>query len=128
MSLFITSLNSGSNGNCYYVGTEHEAVLIDAGLSCRQTETRMERLGLLLQTVKAIFVSHGHSDHISGIARLAKKCWLPVYITPDTLQKLWLLMACFRFAHCVVMSKSGLVNSALQLSINCTTHSIPMVF
>ena len=87
MPLFITSLNSGSNGNCYYVGNEREAVLIDAGISCRETETRMQRLGLSLQTVKAIFVSHEHSDHISGIPVLAKKYQLPVFITPRTLQK-----------------------------------------
>lgn len=86
MPLFITSLNSGSNGNCYYVGNEREAVLIDAGISCRETETRMQRLGLSLQTVKAIFVSHEHSDHISGIPVLAKKYQLPVFITPRTLQ------------------------------------------
>ena len=95
MSLFITSLNSGSNGNCYYVGNTHEAVLIDAGLSCRQTETRMERLGLSLRTVKAIFVSHEHSDHIKGIVQLAKKYQLPVYITPGTLQKSRLPTASF---------------------------------
>ena len=86
MSLFITSLNSGSNGNCYYVGNEQEAVLIDAGISCRETERRMERLGLSLEKVKAIFVSHEHSDHISGIPVLAKKYQLPVFITPGTLQ------------------------------------------
>ena len=50
MSLFITSLNSGSNGNCYYIGNEHEAVLIDAGISCRETERRMKRLGLSIST------------------------------------------------------------------------------
>lgn len=46
MSLQITSLNSGSNGNCYYIGNATEAVLIDAGISCRETERRMKRLGL----------------------------------------------------------------------------------
>jgi phosphoribosyl 1,2-cyclic phosphodiesterase len=85
MSLFIASLNSGSNGNCYYVGNEHEAVLIDAGISCRETERRMLRLGLSMRKVKAIFVSHEHSDHINGIPVLAKKYLLPVYITPPTL-------------------------------------------
>lgn len=87
MSLFIASLNSGSNGNCYYIGNEHEAVLIDAGISCRETEKRMLRLGLSMQKVKAIFVSHEHADHINGIPVLAKKYRLPVYITPPTLKR-----------------------------------------
>lgn len=85
MSLFITSLNSGSNGNCYYIGNEHEAVLVDAGISCRETEKRMLRLGLSMQKVKAIFISHEHSDHINGVTMLAKKYQLPVYITQPTL-------------------------------------------
>jgi phosphoribosyl 1,2-cyclic phosphodiesterase len=85
MSLFIASLNSGSNGNCYYIGNEHEAVLIDAGISCRETERRMLRLGLAIRKVKAIFVSHEHSDHINGIPVLAKKYQLPVYITAPTM-------------------------------------------
>lgn len=85
MQLFITSINSGSNGNCYYVGNEREAVLVDAGISCRETEKRMKRLGLSMHRVKAIFVSHEHSDHVRGIPVLAKKYNLPVYITPSTL-------------------------------------------
>lgn len=85
MSLVITSLNSGSNGNCYYIGNENEAVLIDAGISCRETERRMVRLGLSMQKVKAIFISHEHSDHIRGINVLAKKHQIPVYITTKTL-------------------------------------------
>lgn len=86
MSLYIASLNSGSNGNCYYIGNEQEAVLIDAGLSCRETEKRMNRLGLSLRKVKAIFISHEHSDHIKGVTVLSKKYQLPVYITAKTMQ------------------------------------------
>ncbi|MGN6640381.1 MAG: MBL fold metallo-hydrolase [Mucilaginibacter sp.] len=86
MSLFIASLNSGSNGNCYYIGNAQEAVLVDAGISCRETERRMKRLGLSMQKVKAIFISHEHSDHINGLTVLSKKYQLPVYITPATLQ------------------------------------------
>jgi phosphoribosyl 1,2-cyclic phosphodiesterase len=86
MSLFIASLNSGSNGNCYYIGNHDEAVLVDAGISCRETEKRMDRLGLNMRKVKAIFVSHEHTDHISGINTLSKKHQLPVYITNATLQ------------------------------------------
>lgn len=92
MSLFIASLNSGSNGNCYYVGNEQEAILVDAGISCRETERRMKRLGLSMQKVKAIFVSHEHSDHINGITVLSKKYNLPVYITPGTLNNCSLIL------------------------------------
>lgn len=84
MALYITSIASGSNGNCYYVGNSGEAVLIDAGISCRQIETRMKRLGLSLQNVKAIFVSHEHSDHIQGLSVLSSKWNIPVYITEAT--------------------------------------------
>lgn len=84
MTLQIASLNSGSNGNCYYIGNEKEAVFIDAGINCRETEKRMKRLGLDLKKVKAIFISHEHSDHIKGVTILSKKYQIPVYITEDT--------------------------------------------
>jgi len=87
MTLYIASLNSGSNGNCYYVGNDQEAVLIDAGLSCRETEKRMRRLGLPLDRVKAIFISHEHDDHIRGLEILSRRYQLPVYITDPTLEQ-----------------------------------------
>jgi phosphoribosyl 1,2-cyclic phosphodiesterase len=84
MPVFITSLNSGSNGNCYYISNETEAILIDAGISCRETEKRMKRSGLSMEKVKAIFISHEHTDHISGVTVLSRKYQLPVYITAAT--------------------------------------------
>jgi phosphoribosyl 1,2-cyclic phosphodiesterase len=86
MSLFVTSLNSGSNGNCYYVGNQTEAVLIDAGIACLEIEKRMSRLGLSMQKIKAVLISHEHTDHISGLEVLTKKYQLPVYITNATYQ------------------------------------------
>lgn len=84
MGVYIASLNSGSNGNCYYVGNETEAVLIDAGISCREIEIRMKKCGLNIQLVKAIFISHEHNDHIKGVSVFANKYKVPVYITPST--------------------------------------------
>jgi phosphoribosyl 1,2-cyclic phosphodiesterase len=84
MALQIASLNSGSNGNCYYIGNDTEAIFIDAGLSCRETERRMRVLGLDMRKVKAIFISHEHADHISGMTTLSRKWKLPVFITPAT--------------------------------------------
>jgi len=84
--LKIASLNSGSNANCYYIGNDNEAVLIDAGLSCRETEKRMKQRDLEMDKIKAIFISHEHSDHISGLTGLSRKYSLPVYITDSTLR------------------------------------------
>jgi phosphoribosyl 1,2-cyclic phosphodiesterase len=86
MSLSFASLNSGSNGNCYYLGNEQDAVLIDAGLSCKETEKRMKVLGLSIRSIKAVFISHEHIDHIKGIEVLAKKYEIPIYITTPTFE------------------------------------------
>lgn len=86
MSLFIASIASGSNGNCYYIGNADEAVLIDAGISCRETVKRMKRIGLSMDQVKAIFISHEHGDRIRGVEVLSSRYGLPVYISPDTLR------------------------------------------
>lgn len=91
MSVQVCAIASGSNGNCYYVGNENEAVLVDAGVSCKEIELRMGRAGLSLKKVKAVFVSHEHTDHISGLPSLAKKHSLPVFISTKTLKgsRLW---------------------------------------
>ncbi|MEP6746135.1 MAG: MBL fold metallo-hydrolase [Bacteroidota bacterium] len=86
MSLFIASLNSGSNGNCYYVGNNEEAVLVDVGISCREIEKRMKLLELDPKRLKAIFITHEHIDHISGLPTFIKKYRIPVYITAATYQ------------------------------------------
>lgn len=85
MALRIASINSGSNGNCYYIENNEDAVLIDAGISCRETERRMKKLGLHMEKVRAIFISHEHHDHITGLPAISKKYQLPVYITGSTL-------------------------------------------
>jgi phosphoribosyl 1,2-cyclic phosphodiesterase len=86
MPLFIASLNSGSNGNCYYVGNHTEAILVDVGISCREVEQRMDNLNLKLECVKGIFISHEHIDHIRGVSVLSKKYKIPVYISEKTLR------------------------------------------
>jgi phosphoribosyl 1,2-cyclic phosphodiesterase len=84
MSLYYASLNSGSNGNCYYVGNALHAVFIDAGLHRKETVKRMERLGLDMQKLRAIFISHEHIDHVRGLSGLARRYNLPVYISKGT--------------------------------------------
>jgi phosphoribosyl 1,2-cyclic phosphodiesterase len=84
MSVFVSSLNSGSNGNCYYLGTQDEGILVDAGISCRETVKRLKRLGLSAKKLKAIFITHEHGDHTHGASSLSKKYKIPVFITVKT--------------------------------------------
>lgn len=88
MPLQIAALNSGSNGNCYYVGDEHSAILIDAGLSLKETEKRLRALQLDPNKIKALFISHEHHDHITGLPALCRQWAIPVYLTPGTQQHL----------------------------------------
>ncbi len=68
----ICALASGSNGNCYYVGNDNEAILVDIGISKRQLIRRMQSVDLPFNKVKAIFISHEHCDHVQGMAMLNK--------------------------------------------------------
>lgn len=111
MSLVTASLNSGSNGNCYYIGNDQDAVLVDAGLSCRETEKRMRRLGLSFNNVRAIFISHEHGDHIRGVDVIARKYQLPVYVTTNTLRHVRMLDT--QFVRPFVPHEEVLVGSLL---------------
>ena len=82
----ICAIASGSNGNCYYVGNEKEAILIDAGISRRQILKRMKMMRLDIRKVMAVFITHEHSDHMRGVRVLADTHKMPVYFTHNTLQ------------------------------------------
>jgi phosphoribosyl 1,2-cyclic phosphodiesterase len=83
--LEICALASGSNGNCYYIGNDQEAILIDAGLSARQLQLRMQECRLDTARIKAILVTHEHSDHCCGIRVFSKRLGgVPVYLTKKT--------------------------------------------
>lgn len=82
--LEICAIASGSNGNCYYIGNEKDAILIDAGISCKQIVSRMKERELNPAKVKAVFVSHEHSDHMRGVRGVSKKLHVPIYLTAKT--------------------------------------------
>jgi len=83
----VCAIASGSNGNCYYIGTEREAILVDAGISRRQIMKRMKEMRLDINKVTAVFISHEHSDHIRGLRVLCDMHGIKAYLTRDTLQK-----------------------------------------
>jgi phosphoribosyl 1,2-cyclic phosphodiesterase len=74
----ICSLASGSKGNCLYLETGDTRVLIDAGLSLRETLLRMEERGIDAAGVHAVLVTHEHIDHIRSAGSFARKFKVPV--------------------------------------------------
>lgn len=85
MSLMLCILASGSSGNCMFVGDGAEGMLIDAGLSCRETERRLAQIGAGLEAVKAICLTHEHSDHIAGLRALHGRSKAPLYANSGTI-------------------------------------------
>lgn len=79
-------LGSGSEGNALVVQVDSTTVLMDCGFSVSETVTRLARLGLQAEQLDGILVTHEHSDHIAGVARLARKFDIPVWMTHGTLR------------------------------------------
>lgn len=82
----LCSIASGSSGNCIYVGSDATHLLIDVGISGRRIEEGVATLGLKLTEIDGIFITHEHTDHISGLGVLARKYGIPIYGTRGTIE------------------------------------------
>lgn len=78
------SVASGSSGNCHFISQGSTKILIDAGLSGKKIETNLKSHEEEMKDVKAIFVTHEHSDHIKGVGVLSRRYDIPVYATGGT--------------------------------------------
>lgn len=85
-------LASGSKGNCIYFGTEKTKILIDAGLSGRATALRLQEIGVSLDDIQAILVTHEHIDHIRGLDQLGCRKKIPVFANSDTARGIYELI------------------------------------
>ena len=102
------SLGSGSRGNALVVEAGGTRLLLDCGFSLKATVERLARLGLAPETLSAVLVTHEHSDHVSGVSRLAARFGLPVYLTHGTQQSL-----------SATLPRPCLIDSEQAFSIGC---------
>jgi len=79
------SLFSGSSGNCTYISAGDSGILIDAGVSAKRIREALACREIDLSSIRGIFVTHEHSDHIAGVRVLANQCGCPVYGSKGTL-------------------------------------------
>jgi phosphoribosyl 1,2-cyclic phosphodiesterase len=84
MAVSVSLLASGSRGNSAVVASSTTRILVDAGLSCRETFKRVRALGESPEQISAVLITHEHSDHVSGLERLANKLRVPVFLTEPT--------------------------------------------
>lgn len=80
----VSMLASGSGGNATFIEENGVSFLVDAGLSCKKIEERLESIGRRASDLQALFITHEHSDHIAGAGILARKYDLPIYISPES--------------------------------------------
>lgn len=73
-------LFSGSSGNCTFVKYGDEEILIDAGVSFKRICTALDSIGTNIDNIKAVLVTHEHTDHVQGIPVLSRHTDVPIFI------------------------------------------------
>lgn len=81
-------LASGSSGNSIYVGCEDCNLLIDAGLSGKKINEALIKVGISINNIDGILITHEHDDHVRGVGVLARKYKIPIYANEKTLRNL----------------------------------------
>ncbi|MBQ1263547.1 MAG: MBL fold metallo-hydrolase [Oscillospiraceae bacterium] len=84
----VFTLQSGSNGNCTFVGDAESGILVDIGLSFSRAKAGLEEAKMSLEQIEALLITHEHIDHIKGLEVFCKKTDIPVYATEKTAEKL----------------------------------------
>jgi len=87
MSRFCT-LSSSSKGNAVYVAGGETSLLVDCGLSFRRLKAALDSYNVDVGDISAVIITHEHTDHISGLKTLLKRCHMPLYASEETLRYL----------------------------------------
>jgi phosphoribosyl 1,2-cyclic phosphodiesterase len=77
------SFGSGSSGNCYFLATETDALIIDIGVGLRGLRKNCKEYGVSLQKVHYVLVTHDHADHIKSVGSMSADFSLPIYATRE---------------------------------------------
>ncbi len=121
----ILPLYSGSSGNSYYIASGGGAILIDVGRSARQTAAVLQNAGIDPASLRGIFITHEHSDHIAGVRVFAEKYRLPVYAQEKTLEALIRAGAVGPKTNAGIIGASGIECGEMAVRPFETSHDTP---
>lgn len=117
-------LFSSSSGNSVYIGSGADGVLIDVGMSAKQTDIALHNIGVDPDTIKAIFITHEHSDHVKGLRVFAQKHKIKIYATKGTAFYLdnYELTSAKGSLKCEVIGEDGIEAGSLFVKPFRTSH------
>lgn len=113
----IYPLFSSSKGNASFIGTESGGILIDCGVSCKRLTGALALNNIPVEAVKAVFITHEHSDHVSGLKMFTSKTGCPVYGQKRTLQRLAEANKISSSSHIIDMT--GITITAAGMEVRC---------
>lgn len=85
---FVYTLVSSSKGNCTYIGDQDSGILVDAGVGIRNFAKHLKYIDVDVSAIRGIFITHEHSDHVSGLTKIVQRNNIPVFASAQTLQEL----------------------------------------
>ena len=107
------SFGSGSSGNCYYLYTGTDALMIDAGVGVRTLKKHFYAYGISLQETRHILVTHDHADHVKAVGALSTGLALPVYSTHDSSDNVGYKIRCQGITFCLMTDVGHLTEEML---------------
>ena len=115
-------LFSGSGGNCTYIGNGPDGILIDLGISARKTKEALYNIGVDDESIKAVFITHEHSDHVSGFKVFSKNHKIKYYMTQGTYDGMTAKGFMNDSADCVILGEDPVEIGDMQIGRFATSH------
>lgn len=115
-------LFSSSSGNSIYIGAADGGILIDVGVSAKQTQLALQAINVDPGSIHAICITHEHSDHIRGLRVFAARHKIPVYTSAGTLQELTRMGVADGSFQTQVIAEEGICAGGMQIHAFRTSH------
>ena len=112
----VHTLASGSSGNASLIRCGGTTVLLDAGISCRRITTSLRELGLTVDDLTAVLITHTHTDHIAGLQTMLKKSDFPIFTSQAAARDLL-----YRMPGCAGRLEAFVPGQSFVLGC-CTVH------